>query len=130
VKATVLWKAFTAHDTDALERFTRHPRTRDSTKGEMKLADAQHVLALEYGFETWREMRDYVESDVVAVESLVRSGDAEGLDLLLREDPNLALTARSLERIGPRDGSAHRCRFRGAHGSRRGAPGTRRAEPG
>ena len=86
-EATVLWKAFTAHDTDALERFTRHPRTRDSTKGEMKLADAQHVLALEYGFETWREMRDYVESDVVAVESLVRSGDAEGLDLLLREDP-------------------------------------------
>ena len=86
-EAKVLWKAFTAHDTDALERFTRHPRTRDSTKGEMKLADAQHVLALEYGFETWREMRDYVESDVVAVESLVRSGDAEGLDLLLREDP-------------------------------------------
>ena len=42
-EAKVLWKAFTAHDTDALERFTRHPRTRDSTKGEMKLADAQHV---------------------------------------------------------------------------------------
>jgi len=56
-------------------------------KQEMKLADAQHVLAFEYAFESWRQLKEYVASDVAAVETAVLNEDAAALDEALRTDP-------------------------------------------
>ncbi|MBT3269134.1 hypothetical protein HN371_18460 [Candidatus Poribacteria bacterium] len=86
-EAKALLKAYHANDADAAARLDRHPRAGDGTKDEMQLADAQHVLALEYGFHTWRALKDYVASDRAAVEAAVLGGDAEALDRIVAADP-------------------------------------------
>lgn len=87
-EAKALLKGFVDAESDAVARFARHPRARDETKQSMKLADAQHVLALEHGYETWRELRDYVESDIVVVDDIVERRDTGALDILLNNDPS------------------------------------------
>ena len=85
-EAKALLKALRADDPDALARMDRHPRSGDTRKGEMQLADAQHVLALEYGFGTWRAMTEYARSDLRLVEAAVLSDDPEALDRIVQAD--------------------------------------------
>jgi ankyrin repeat protein len=74
--------AFRRGDTEALARV----RAELPDKKEIRLADAQYVLAREYGFTSWRDLTEHVES-VVAMKlplierfkSAVRSGDAKAL---------------------------------------------------
>ena len=87
IEAKSLLVAFQSNDAGAVARFLVHPRALDVTKQEMKLADAQHVLALEYAFESWRQLKEYVASDVAAVETAVLNEDAAALDEALRTDP-------------------------------------------
>ena len=57
-QAKELLKDFRAGDSRARERF--HAIKPDA--GEANLADAQFVLAREYGFDTWAELKHHVES--------------------------------------------------------------------
>ena len=63
-----------------------------------KLADAQYLIAREYGFPSWARLKAYVESSgsssgpvdpVRAVVDAIRSDDAPALDRLLRRHPEL-----------------------------------------
>ena len=65
-------------------------------KQRIQLADAQYVLAREYGFKSWRELKEHIET--VAAEKLpaierfkngVRGGDAKLLRRLLRQHDEL-----------------------------------------
>ena len=47
-----------AQDATATERF----RALGIASGDAKLADAQHVIAREYGFSTWADLKEHVES--------------------------------------------------------------------
>ncbi|HIG17369.1 MAG TPA: hypothetical protein EYQ31_08790 [Candidatus Handelsmanbacteria bacterium] len=87
IEAKSLLVAFQSNDAGAVARFLLHPRAQDAMKQEMKLADAQHVLAFEYAFESWRQLKEYVASDVAAVETAVLNEDAAALDEALRTDP-------------------------------------------
>ncbi len=66
-QAKDLLKAFRSEDSPAVERFrTSLPRYSGFTDYELRqlplsLADAQRVVAREYGFQDWLEMRSYVE---------------------------------------------------------------------
>ena len=50
----------------ALERFRSFVSF--STPANLKLADAQHVIAREYGFSTWPKLKEHVESVVRSLE--------------------------------------------------------------
>src|SRR3712207_95797 len=59
-------------------------------KTPISLADAQFVLAREYGFSSWRELRDRIERQVAAqrppierFKRAVREGDAKAVRTLL-----------------------------------------------
>src|SRR3954469_1556884 len=55
--AKELLAAFNRGDSDAVARV----RDKLPDKPRIVLADAQHVLAREYGFDTWRALRDHVD---------------------------------------------------------------------
>ena len=98
-------------DDDAYWRFKwEHPRFRgksvdDVRSATLNLTDAQTVIAREYGFETWEDLRAFTEvvkTDgpvfrfETAVEAVI-AGDSATLRGMLREDPQLA-KARSARR--------------------------------
>lgn len=102
-QAEALFEAVQAHAAAAEWRFKwMHPQFRGKSVTEVRsaalgLADAQLVLALEYGFENWRELERF--SDLVArdgpvlrfetaVEAVV-AGDVATLQSMLRETPEL-----------------------------------------
>jgi hypothetical protein len=62
-EAKALLKQIRAGDEHALERVRSvHPVSlRDRRPDQLKLADAQHVLAREYGFASWPRLVDYFE---------------------------------------------------------------------
>jgi hypothetical protein len=87
-QAKTLLRAARAKDPDALQRFKALPtfaQLDSAQSGEMKLAlhDAQSVMAREYGFKSWKELRDHVEERslgfAAAVDEFVRcaTGDAK-----------------------------------------------------
>ena len=88
------WRA--AHP-DAISRIhRRHPKfknTRDEAlaAAKFRLSDAQLVVAREYGFANWAELKHRIESNPVAhaLERAIRGGDCEQTVRLLRENPAL-----------------------------------------
>lgn len=96
-EARALLKDWQARAPEALERIAqRHPRFRgiDAAKlGECKflLADAQLVIAREYGFTTWAEMKERITANAVArlLLEAIHNDDVEAAVRLLREHPNL-----------------------------------------
>src|ERR1700751_4684218 len=102
-QAEALLEAVTSHDEAAEWRFKwMLPRFRGRPIGEIKaaslgLADAQLVLAREYGFESWADLADFTEAVgrdgscqrfEAAVEAVV-AGDTAALAAMLREHPEL-----------------------------------------
>lgn len=90
--AKELLAAFKQGNTDARARV----RAELPDKTKIVLADAQFVLAREYGFASWRTLRAHIErlaDDAVPpierMKRAVRAGDAETLRRLLRENDAL-----------------------------------------
>lgn len=93
-QAKTLLQAARAKDPEALQRFQALPtwgRTSASESSSMNLAlhDAQSVLAREYGFKSWKELREHVEDQLLsfagAVDEFIRcaTGGAQGRALRL-----------------------------------------------
>ena len=64
-RAKDLLKAVRAGDGEALQRFARfHPRlgTSPVLRDDARLADAQWVIAREYGFTSWPRLKAHVEA--------------------------------------------------------------------
>src|SRR5678809_1581786 len=83
-----LLRAFRAGDPEAAARM----RAELPDKTELSLTDAQYVLAREYGFASWRALRDRIEQQTVSqlppIERLkraVQSGDATSLRAVLEQ---------------------------------------------
>ena len=94
--AKELLHAFRAGDPEAIARV----RTQLPDKPSISLADAQFVLAREYGFASWRELKEQIEKRIAAAlppieqfKRAVRDGDAKALRRLLErhEDVRVAL---------------------------------------
>jgi ankyrin repeat protein len=80
-----------------------HPRFRGKpvtavSEAQLDLADAQMVVAREYGFETWKDLEEFtraverggpIDQFEAAVEAVV-SGDLQTLQAMLRNNPQLA----------------------------------------
>lgn len=90
--AKELLTAFRRGDDEARKRV----RAELPDKHSIVLADAQYVLAREYGFKSWRELKEHIET--VAAETLppierfkaaMRAGDAKMLRRLLRQHDEL-----------------------------------------
>ena len=95
-QAKELLRAYQAGDAVALERFrARIPRLADpGPPDKMILADAQFVLAREYGFENWAELVHHVAATQLAEDRLGQferlakdfvaayQGDAEAIERL------------------------------------------------
>jgi ankyrin repeat protein len=103
-QAKTLLKAHRAADAVALDRIREsHPRLRNSTAADiasfpLTLADAQRVIAGEYGFTTWAQLKARVAtqgpkgsvSEVVeALRQAAGNGDLERLKELLDAHPEL-----------------------------------------
>ncbi|HMF64751.1 MAG TPA: ankyrin repeat domain-containing protein [Edaphobacter sp.] len=111
-QAKEVLKGYKSGDLAVLQRIRQHlPRLQKATETELRssrfvLADAQFVLAREHGFESWPRFAKHLEalnrvgSPVSKFESAVDAvvaGDADLLERLLRENPDLvqARSARS-----------------------------------
>ncbi len=79
-QAKRLLKAFRARDSEALERFGAVlPKYADSQDADTSLADAQSVIAREFGFDSWRALMDHLaargemkgDADAVTVERFI-----------------------------------------------------------
>lgn len=86
--AKELFHAFRAGDREAIARI----RTELPDKSEVSLVDAQFVLAREYGFSSWRELKDRIEKQVAAqrppierFKRAVQGGDAKTVRALLEQ---------------------------------------------
>jgi ankyrin repeat protein len=103
-QAKQLVSAIGRGDEDARARVQEFlPRAASAEPEDMALADAQTVVAREYGFESWRRLRVYVDASAprrneegrfAAAISAVINGEAADLRELLAADPALA-TARA-----------------------------------
>jgi hypothetical protein len=84
-------------DSAALERIRhRHPRFRDADDAAVaastfRLADAQLVLAREYGFAHWAQLKQRIESNAAARELAVaiRAGDRAAAVRIVEAEPQL-----------------------------------------
>jgi hypothetical protein len=82
---------------EALERVQRrHPKFRQTdlavvSKRKFLLSDAQLVVAREYGFSNWAEMKVRIEGNTVAglVQEAIHKDERETVVRLLRANPNL-----------------------------------------
>ncbi|HYC73139.1 MAG TPA: hypothetical protein VEB66_18150 [Opitutaceae bacterium] len=77
---------------DALERArARHPRLASTSPAAFKLADAQLVIAREYGFSSWPELKRRIESNpaAVAIQRAIHADDRPAALGLLRAHPDL-----------------------------------------
>lgn len=93
-QAKELLRAAQSGDADALARLrTQADRAADAP---LKLADAQHAVAREYGFPTWRAMREHVEARATPADPLealalaVTADDVGRARSLLARTPALA----------------------------------------
>jgi len=84
-------------DRGALERLrAQHPRLKRLTLEEIaaapaRLADAQWVVAREYTYATWAELKHRIEKNDAAlgIQEAIRTGDAGRTVVLLRANPSL-----------------------------------------
>jgi len=90
--AKELLQSFRAGDREAIARM----RAELPDKAELSLADAQFVLAREYGFANWRELKERIEKQVAAqrppierFKRAVQDGDARTVRALLEQHPDV-----------------------------------------
>ena len=76
-----------------LEHLKKQAKELLRTMPQGKLADAQHALAIEYGFATWAKLKAHVEahglSPAESLEAAVRASDASRVRELLKRHPDL-----------------------------------------
>src|SRR5438105_758992 len=91
-EARALLKDFRAGKTEALERIARrHPRFKEAdqstiSKAKFLLNDAQLVIAREYGFANWTELKERIDGNTVAklLQEAIHKDDRESVVRLLR----------------------------------------------
>ena len=90
--AKELLRAFRAGDPEAVARM----RAALPDKAELSLTDAQFALAREYGFASWRELKERIETlssdrepPIERFQNAVRRGDARTVRTLLRQHPDV-----------------------------------------
>jgi hypothetical protein len=96
-EARALLKGWRAKLPEALDRIQRrHPRFRETgtaavSDGKFLLNDAQLVVAREYGFSTWAELKERINSNTIVglVREAIQKDDREAVVRLLRANPNL-----------------------------------------
>src|SRR2546423_7904694 len=96
-EARALLKDWRAQSPEALDRIARrHPRFRDEDRetistGKFLLNDAQLVIAREYGFSNWAELKERINGNTVAglLQEAIHKDDREGVVRLLRAHPNM-----------------------------------------
>ncbi len=96
-EARELLDAFRAAQPEALDRVRgNHPRYRnadDATlkSAPLKLSDAQLVLAREYGFSNWMDLRSRIlsNSEAHALDRAIRGRDVDLVEQLIRQTPAL-----------------------------------------
>ena len=97
-QAETLYEALQSGDETAAWRFKwEHPRFRDQTivdvrNAALNLSDAQTVIARQNAFETWDDLRAFLEAHDATFEAAVDaavSGDVAKLSALLAEHPDL-----------------------------------------
>ena len=95
-EARELLAGWRANRPGALERIrARHPKFRDPAAAAeapaFKLADAQLVLAREYGFASWPELKRRIEANPAAVDlqRAIHADDAATVGRILRAHPEL-----------------------------------------
>jgi len=96
-EARSLLKDWRANLPEALDRIRkRHPRFRDASDasisaGKFLLNDAQLVVAREYGFSNWAELKQRINARMVAglLLAAIRNDDRETVVRLLRASPDL-----------------------------------------
>jgi hypothetical protein len=92
-----LLKDWRAQRPEALERVgRRHPKFKradaaEIAAGKFALADAQLVIAREYGFSNWTELKERIAANTVTglLLAAIEGGDAQTTVRLLRAHPNL-----------------------------------------
>lgn len=94
--------------TDALDRVRhRHPKFQnaddDSLSTRLKLSDAQLVIAREYGFSSWTQLKERIIGNTVveSIDKAIRSNDAATVTQLLTAHPNLLHVPVSSGNWGP-----------------------------
>src|SRR5262245_7460115 len=75
-QAKALLRAAHARDGDALTRFAALPALKNTplteiVPADLALHDAQSVIAREYGFSSWNELREEVEAQTLSVDAAV-----------------------------------------------------------
>jgi ankyrin repeat protein len=96
-EARELLNAWRAAQPEALDRIrARHPRFRSADHATLKaatfrLSDAQLVIAREYGFAHWTELKERISANSVAraLDTAIRADDREAVVQLLRANPKL-----------------------------------------
>ena len=91
-----LLKQCKAKSADALDRVRRqHPKfytaDNDVISTGIKLSDAQLVIAREYGFSSWTQLKERITGNTAAqlIDKAIRSNDAAAVTQLLTAYPNL-----------------------------------------
>src|SRR6267143_1949284 len=96
-EARELLKEWRAGLPEALDRIRRrHPKFREADHAAISAAkfllnDAQLVLAREYGFSNWAELKERINASTVAglLQEAIHKDDRETVVRLLRANPNL-----------------------------------------
>lgn len=96
-EARALLKDWRAGNADAIERVTRrHPRFKDADRSiassaKFLLNDAQLVVAREYGFSTWTELKERIDGNTVAalLQEAIHKDNRDDVVRLLRAHPNM-----------------------------------------
>ncbi|MDO6434458.1 ankyrin repeat domain-containing protein [Flavitalea sp. BT771] len=95
-QARELLRQCKARSTEALDRVRRqHPRFRtavdDPISTQLKLSDTQLVIAREYGFSSWTQLKQRITENTAAelIDKAIRSNDAAAVTRLLTAHPNL-----------------------------------------
>src|SRR2546423_1610551 len=96
-EARTLLKEWRARSPEALERIgRRHPRFQKAdtpaiSAGKFLLNDAQLVIAREYGFSNWEELKERIDANTVAglLQEAIHEDDRANVVRLLRTNPNL-----------------------------------------
>lgn len=96
-EARALLKAWRTGIPEALDRITnRHPKFQRPDQGAIPagkflLSDAQLVVAREYGFSNWSELKERINANTVAglLQEAIHHDDRETVVRLLRAHPNL-----------------------------------------
>jgi hypothetical protein len=98
-----------AKSTDALDRVRRQHASRfhtaddDTISTRLKLSDAQLVIAREYGFSSWTQLKERITGNTAAqrIDVAIRSNDAAAVTQLLTAHPNLLHVPVSNGNWGP-----------------------------